>query len=361
MLKKNKGKILLSSIIILLPILFGVVMWQQLPNTLTTHFGVDGQGDGFSSKAFAVFGLPCILLAVHGICLLFTALDKKQQEQNPKALNLIFWIVPTISLLANGIVYRAAFGREIGVSALMPLVFGLAFVFMGNYFPKIKPNRTLGIKITWTLCNEENWSKTHRFAGKVWVAAGVVLLFSAFLPLSAMVWVLLCVTAVAVLLPCLYSFGVYKQHQKDGIVYAAPATSKAEKAAGWASLLVVAVILVGVAVMMFTGRVEVRCGDSSFEVKATYGADITVEYSQIDTVAYRKGFDVGVRTNGFGSARLSTGLFQNDELGSYTLYAYTGATDVVVLTSGEKTLVIGLQTAAETQALYDTLSQSIKK
>ena len=69
--------------------------------------------------------------------------------------------------------------------------------------------------------------------------------------------------------------------------------------------------------------------------------------------------NVGVRTNGFGSARLLMGIFQNDEFGSYTLYAYTGAKEFVVLTSGTKTLVIGMNDVEDTQAIYDTMLEKI--
>ena len=42
MLKKNKLKVVISSIIILLPILFGIIMWNDLPDIMTTHWGADG-------------------------------------------------------------------------------------------------------------------------------------------------------------------------------------------------------------------------------------------------------------------------------------------------------------------------------
>lgn len=90
MLKENKFKVILSSIIIMLPILFGLIMWDALPDTMTTHWAADGNGDGFNGKAFAVFGLPIILLIGHFICLFFTSLDKRQKNQNKKALGIIF-------------------------------------------------------------------------------------------------------------------------------------------------------------------------------------------------------------------------------------------------------------------------------
>ncbi len=359
MLKKNKWKIIISSIIILFPMLFGLLMWNELPDTITTHWSADGTADGFSGKAFAVFGLPCITLVLHFICLLLTMLDKKQKEQNEKALGMIFWIMPMISLFTNGIVYRAAFGKEINLSFVVPILLGLMFVFMGNYFPKIKQNRTLGIKVSWALHNEENWNKTHRLGGKIWVIGGLILLISAFLPTKAMVWVMIAVFTAIAVIPIGYSYYLYKQHQKAGIVYSIPPRSKAEKIVGTVSLIIVVMLLVGVAVLMLTGDISVNCEATSFKINATYWTDIEVEYAQIDTIEYRKDLDVGVRTNGFGSARLSMGVFQNEEFGSYTLYAYTGATEFVVLTAEGKTLVIGMSNAKDTQTIFESISKKI--
>lgn len=128
MLKKNKIKVIISSIIILLPALFGIIMWNDLPDIITTHWGADGNADGLSGKVFAVFGTPIILLIFHFVCLLFTSLDKKQKDQNQKALGMVFWILPIISLFANGIMYRAAFGKEFDLAFFMPAMLGVMFL-----------------------------------------------------------------------------------------------------------------------------------------------------------------------------------------------------------------------------------------
>ncbi len=72
-------------------------------------------------------------------------------------------------------------------------------------------------------------------------------------------------------------------------------------------------------------------------------------------MTYRSSLDVGERTVGVGSARLSVGSFQNDEFGSYTLYAYKDSTGYIVLTSSEKTIVIGMRNPSDIQAVYDTI------
>jgi 1,4-dihydroxy-2-naphthoate octaprenyltransferase len=61
MIKKYRTHIILSSIVILLPVLAGLILWNRLPDAMTTHWGADGNADGWSGKGFAVFGLPLIL------------------------------------------------------------------------------------------------------------------------------------------------------------------------------------------------------------------------------------------------------------------------------------------------------------
>lgn len=361
MLKENKWKIILSSIMILLPILFGLIMWDALPDIMTTHWGADGNQDGYSEKVFVVFGLPVILLMGHFICLYFTFRDKKQKNQNKKALGIIFWIIPIISLFTSGIIYAVAFGKELSFGLIVPGMLGILFVFIGNYLPKIKQNRTLGIKIAWTLNNEDNWNKTHRLGGKVWVIGGFIMLFSVFLSPVAMVSVFVCVMIVMIIIPIVYSYSIYKKHKKEGIKYDVPPKSKSEKIASIITVIIVSAIMIGTAILMFTGNIEVRCGETDLRINADYWRDVKVQYSEIDTVSYREDLNIGIRSNGFGSARLSMGIFQNDEFGYYTLYAYTGAEEFMVISSGDKILVIGMKDPHETQKIYDAVLQKSGK
>jgi uncharacterized membrane protein len=64
---------------------------------------------------------------------------------------------------------------------------GVLLAVTGNVLGKLRPNAVVAIRTRWTLANARVWDQTHRFAGKVQVAAGVVLVGLAFTPLPA-VW-----------------------------------------------------------------------------------------------------------------------------------------------------------------------------
>lgn len=341
MIKKNKWKLLVSSIIILLPILLGLIFWNDLPEQVTTHWGADGNADGWSSRPIAIFSLPVFTLIIHWFCIFFTAKDPKNKEQNNKVFGLVLWICPTVSLFASGMIYSASFGKELYANLIGLLVIGLMFVVIGNYLPKCKQNCTIGIRVKWALENEENWNATHRIGGKIWVAGGLLMMACVFLPEAIIPWILVTSMAVLAVVPIIYSYQYYRKQLKAGTATITPIQkSKAAKTIAIVTMVFVAVILIFVGFLMFAGDIDVKYGDTSFSIEASFWDDLTVEYNAIDSIEYRENDDAGTRTYGLGSPRLLAGAFQNEEFGSYTRYSYVGCDACVVLTVEGKTLVI---------------------
>ena len=356
MWKKNKWKIILSCILTLLPMLFGIIFWDALPEQMATHWGIDGKADGSSSAFVAVFLLPCILCLANIFCMWCTSFDKKNANQNEKAMGIIYWIMPLLSFFTNGVIYATAFGKEINVGMLLPLEMGIMFILIGNYLPKCKQNYTLGIKIKWTLENEDNWNATHRFGGKVWFFGGFLLLFCVFLPEKIMIPAVLIGMMPMVFAPVIYSYLYYKKQTNAGTYTKRNLADNPFGKKGKAiTLIAVAILFVVVGILMFTGKVTISYGDDSFTVDASLCNALTVDYDSITSVEYRKDFDFGSRTYGVGSAKILAGNFTNDEFGNYILYSYTKSDAVVIIKSDKKTLVIGGIDENATKEIYETL------
>lgn len=94
MTKKNKKIILITSMITILPILAGLILWNKLPEQVATHFDANGIPNGYSSRAFAVFGPYLICLFAHLFCAFGTLADPKKQAIGQKMYALILWICP---------------------------------------------------------------------------------------------------------------------------------------------------------------------------------------------------------------------------------------------------------------------------
>ncbi len=361
-IKEHKAKAILSSLIILLPCLVGLILWNSLPESMLIHWGADGSGDGFSSKAFAVFVMPLIILALHWLCLLFTAADPGNKGRNRKAMGMVFWILPILSLCVSGIIYGAALGKEIGAEFLTPAVIGIMFIVFGNYFPKISRNSTIGIKVPWTMRSDENWNMTHRFGGKVWVIGGFVLLAAMLLPEKLFVIIIVADMLVMAVMPVAYSYLYYRKQLKGGSYAPSGSLLYGQKKTGAVMGTVIAVaVLVLCAVLMFTGDIAIVTEEDGLNISASYYSDLTVPYSKIDSLELRDELDGGYRSNGFGSPRLSMGQFKNDEFGHYVRYTYTAVDSCIVIKGGGEVLVIGGKNDDETQDIYEQLLERIEK
>ncbi len=355
-IKKYRWRLLLSSLIVLLPMVFGLLMWNELPASMATHWGADGTADGFGARGFAVVVMPLMLLAVHWVCILLTAADRRNREQGPKATGLVFMIIPFVSLVVGVTTYCVALGYHKGPELFVPIMMALLFIVFGNALPKIKQNNRLGIKLHWTLANEDNWNATHRFSGKVWVAGGFVVLIAMLLPGNFFIAVLVADLTVLAAAPVIYSYCYYRRQKAAGVYYSTlPPLEGSRKAAGIASAIIVVIIFAGVAVLMFTGNIDFRIGDDSLYIEADYYADLSVSYANIESIELVESFEGGLRTNGYGSPRLAMGTFRNEEFGYYTRYTYTKQSCAVILRRANDVLLINCAEEADTRALYEAL------
>lgn len=362
MIQKNKITLLISSAIILLPALAGLLMWDILPEHLSTHWGINGKADGWSMKGFAVLGLPLIMLAIHWFCILLTAKDPKASEQSDKVLGMVLWIIPMVSLIVNGTIYAVALEDSFPLDIPVRIMLALIFILLGNYMPKCKQNHIIGVRVTWTLNDEENWNKTHRFTGKLWVFGGFVLLIFLFIPFENFIYFFLTIVLLLSLAPILYSYLYHKKQVKEGTAATTTTENNAQETKFTKiTLIVSAVIILGSIVLITTGDIRIQYEDTSFTLKASYWDDAYINYSDIDSLEYRTQDEPGERTFGFGSLKLQMGKFKNKEFGSYTRYSYTKCDSCIVLSIDDKTLVINGEDEESTRNIYQQLQERMKK
>lgn len=211
--KNNKTNIIITTIITLcLPILIGILLWDRLPAEIATHFDSDGIPNGWSSKAFTVFGLPAFICICHVLCCVGICADPKQNRVNDKIFKLILRVCPVVSIFCAVSIYGYALNMGINVDTLGSIFVGVLFIIIGNYLPKCRQNYTVGIKLPWTLNDEENWNRTHRFAGWMWMIGGLLFIVSAFVNVRGM-WTTLVLMLLMIFVPLIYSFVHYVRHK----------------------------------------------------------------------------------------------------------------------------------------------------
>lgn len=213
MKKELRKTLTLTTIITLLPILVGLFYWNQLPDKMATHFDMEGTPNGWSSKWFAIIGIPIFLALVNVLCTILTETDPRRHKYPEKMMKLVYWICPVISWVCAGTVVSYGLGMEFFNTPRFASFFvGLLFVVIGNYLPKVKQNYYMGIKLPWTYSDEENWNRTHRMAGKLWVAGGIVILLNVFLGISGLE---ILVLILMVVIPTVYSWEFSRKKDKE--------------------------------------------------------------------------------------------------------------------------------------------------
>ena len=136
--------------------------------------------------------------------------DPKKQNMSPVLRTICIWIIPVLTVLLYALTLGNAMGYPTHIETVIPLLMGVLFVVIGNYLPKTKQSYTMGIKLPWTLASEENWNRTHRLAGFLWVLGGAA--FIALTLLNAWnLWVFMTVLVVMVFVPTVYSYLLYRK------------------------------------------------------------------------------------------------------------------------------------------------------
>ena len=208
-IKINKKLILFTSILILLPSLVGCVFWNQLPEEIPTHFNLLGQADGYNHKMSAIFGLPTLMLLMHWLLLFIMIKDPKSSNISSKIQLLIYWTIPFVSCLLMISIFGEFLGYSMMSGLLAQIFMGVVMIVIGNYLPKTHRNYIIGIRLPWTLENDENWRKTHRLAGKIWVLGGLLLFLNSFVQLYVY-WVFFLTLFFVVIIPSVYSYQLSK-------------------------------------------------------------------------------------------------------------------------------------------------------
>ena len=198
---------------------YALLAYPAMPQTVPTHWGADGAVDGWGDKA-GTLAMAAMPLVVALVMLAVPRLDPKGRNFErfrgvylgmSAAITLfmvaVSWMTP---LTASGLVPE---GGSL-VSTVILLALGALMVALGNYLPRVKPNYTFGIRTPWTLASEDNWRRTHRFAGPVFVVAGVAMLVAALLSSvapEASFWVGMVAVLLATLVVGAYSFLVWRR------------------------------------------------------------------------------------------------------------------------------------------------------
>mgnify|MGYP003477413722 CR=1 FL=1 len=124
--------------------LAGLLLWNRLPDQMASHWNVNDQVDGYTSKFWGVFLLPLITLAMLVLFLVVPSIDplKANIAQFREAFNLFIVLIVAFMLYIYGLSLAWNLGyTDFEMSRAMLPAMGLLFIFVGfiNISDEMRP------------------------------------------------------------------------------------------------------------------------------------------------------------------------------------------------------------------------------
>lgn len=215
-MKTNLWKEGLLVLVLLIPAIYLLSVWNDLPSQVPMHYDVSGQVDRYGSKMELLAFSAGVPLGVYLLFLVIPMIDPKGKikAMGNKFFQLKLVILIALSAISFYSIYSSLPGAEFKPSLLF-VILGLLFAFLGNYFQSVRPNYFIGIRTPWTLENETVWRDTHRLGGRIWTVGGLIIAVTGlFIEPAQFLYFFTGIIAIMVLVPVIYSFTRFKALKK---------------------------------------------------------------------------------------------------------------------------------------------------
>lgn len=201
--------------IVLLPFLYLAYVWNDLPDEVPLHYNIKGEVDRYGDKSELILIPILTSVLIYLIFLVVPYIDPKKQIQKmgKKYDSLKLVLTTFMSVFALFILYMTK-NQSVANSNFILLLCGILFIIFGNYFKTIKSNYFIGIRTPWTLENEHVWKETHKLAGKIWFAGGLLVILSSLI-FNEEIGIIIFMSIVAImgLIPVIHSYLLFKKQK----------------------------------------------------------------------------------------------------------------------------------------------------
>ncbi len=200
-------------IIIAITFLIAIIGVIFLPDEIAVQW--NDQGVSNEGSKYILLYLPFISLV---ICVAYMSIAKTLRYIVPLVTSIFILICEAIILVnAFGLINITHIGTptsNLWIGRIISIIVGIVIMIIGNRLPKIVMNYYIGVKTPWAMNNNDIWTKTQRFAGKLWFTVGLILIGLAFLPAEiGHTGRVLCLIAIAIL-PRIYSYQLFDKQKK---------------------------------------------------------------------------------------------------------------------------------------------------
>lgn len=203
--------LVVSAVFFLIAVIAAVWLYPQLPAQMPTHWGLQGHVDGTMPRFWGA-AFPALMILVLGLLMpLLPRISPRRFEITPFApvYAILMLTIQDVMLVVGLSVLLSGAGYALPMPMIAMLSVGVLLMVLGNYMGKLRKNFFIGIRTPWTLTSDAVWERTHRLGGRLFMLAGLVMVVGVLI--GAPVWLAIATIAAAVLIPCVYSYLVYRR------------------------------------------------------------------------------------------------------------------------------------------------------
>ncbi|MGH8184166.1 MAG: SdpI family protein [Rhodanobacteraceae bacterium] len=208
---KQTGTWIASAIFILAMLAVAVWIYPALPTSTVTHWGANGQPNGWMPRFWAAAIWPLLMLGMAVLFALLPVISPRKFEIKPFAstYGIVTLAVLAFLLVVGTTALLSGAGRHVAVDVVAPVAVGALLVLIGNFMGKFRKNFFVGIRTPWTLASDAVWERTHRLGGWSFVLAGLVWIVGGLLHATSTV--LIAAVLAAAFVPAVWSYFLYRR------------------------------------------------------------------------------------------------------------------------------------------------------
>ena len=213
----TRTTLIISLVLIVAAALVGILLWNQLPEQMASHWDVNDQVNGYMPKFWGLFLMPLVTLGMLVLFLVIPEIDplKANIAQFREAFNLFIALIIGFMIYVHGLTLAWSLGyHNFKMSTAMLPFMGLLFIAIGFMLRKAKRNFFIGIRTPWTLSSDRVWDETHRLGAILFMASGVLAVIGGFFGGMVAFWMLFVPLIGSTLFLLAYSYVLYRRETK---------------------------------------------------------------------------------------------------------------------------------------------------
>jgi uncharacterized membrane protein len=192
-------------------ILVSAIAYPFLEETVPTHYTLEGVPDDYGSKWIPLLVILPEMLLLYVILYNLGRVSFKGDRNQYRSFTILLASMMFMLFGLHAVIVLIAAGVNINMFYVLPFLFGGLVISMSFSMRGIKQNHVFGMRLPWTLENEEVWDRSNEFSARLFIIIGILICATALIEGIAQFIVMGVLFLVGLIISVVQSYVVYKK------------------------------------------------------------------------------------------------------------------------------------------------------